>query len=55
MSLGLGFSAAFSGAANAGVNGAICDVLRAKCAAGDQNACFNVRLCRNFPAFAIQG
>jgi hypothetical protein len=33
MSLGLGFSAAFSGVANAGVNGAICDSLRYKCAA----------------------
>jgi hypothetical protein len=55
MSLGLGFSAAFSGAANAGVNGAICDSLRYKCAAGDENACFNLRLCRNYPAFSIQG
>lgn len=54
MSLGLGMSAGFNGVANAGVNGAICDVLRAKCAAGDQNACFNLRLCRNFPAFSAQ-
>jgi hypothetical protein len=46
--LGFGFSATFSGVANAGVNGAICQVLQDKCAQGDQNACFNLRLCYKF-------